>query len=406
MDDVRREFPIYGSRPQMVYLDSAATSLKPQSVLDRMMEYYTHYTANIHRGLYETAEKSSAAYESVRTRVANFIHAKPEEVVFTKGATEGLNLIAQGLAHHHVRAGSHVVTTILEHHANFIPWQEVARERNARFSVVTFDTLHATEDEILQAFESHITRDTSVLALTHVSNAIGVTLPVMKIIKMARTVNPDIIIVLDVCQSIYHHEIDVASLDVDALSFSAHKCFGPTGAGVVYGKKRLLEELPPYQYGGDMIDEVTIDTTTYAHPPHRFEAGTPPIAEVIGMGAAIEYLTTIGQSKIHDMLTSLRGRAVKELRSQFDDTIEIYDNPHLEQSSILSFNLRNVHAHDTAQLLAERDVCIRAGHHCAQPLHTQMGIPATCRASLSIYNTTEDISRLREGIDHILSTFT
>lgn len=389
------DFPIFRKHPEMVYLDSAATTLKPQRVIDVTMRYYQEYSANIHRGLYPIAEEASAAYEQSRKTVSQFLNARSEsEIIFTKGATESLNLLATVLSEEYIKPDREVLTTIVEHHANFVPWQQKASRHKAHFKVLTFDPLSVSNEQILEMFRMGVTPKTSILTLTYVSNVLGAILPIKEIVQVVRAINPHIMIVLDACQAVTTIPIDVQELDVDFLVFSGHKSFGPTGVGVLYGKKELLNVLPPYQMGGDMIEEVSIERTTFAKPPSRFEAGTPPIAESIGLGEALGFLTREQVKEIAFHSAKLRRYAVEKLTSAFGSDIALYTNPHLDSVGVLSFNLMWCHPHDVAQLLADDNVCIRAGHHCAQPLHTHLNIPASCRMSFSIYNTKGDIDDL------------
>jgi len=403
MNSWKDQFPIFKSRPGMVYLDSAATTLKPQTVIDKLSAYYADYSANIHRGLYPIAEKASEEYEKSRITIANFINAKrSEEIIFTKGATEALNLLASSLSNTVIKPGTEVLTTIVEHHANFVPWQQAATKQGAKFKVVTFDPLKAIKEEILEAFRMNITKETVVLAFTHVSNALGLVLPIKDIVAIARAINPRIIIVLDACQSIQHIPIDVQILDIDFIVFSGHKIFGPTGVGVLYGKFDQLNILPPYQFGGDMIEEVSVEKTTYAKLPNKFEAGTPPIAEVIGLGEAIHYVQASGLKVIESQTQKIRNYTISLLREKFGSQIQIYTNDTTRFSGVISFNLTGCHPHDVAQIVGDQDICIRVGHHCAQPLHTYLDLPATCRMSLSIYNEEEDIDKFVSALKNVI----
>lgn len=403
MNPWKDQFPIFQRNPNITYLDSAATTLKPQSVIDTITEYYRDYSSNIHRGLYPIAEKASGGYEEARQTIAHFINAKrPEEIIFTKGATEALNLLSSSLSGSVIIPGSEVVTTIVEHHANFVPWQQVSIKNKAKFGVISFHPLTSSRGEILEEFRAKITQNTAVLAFTHVSNALGLVLPAREIISMARAINPKIITILDVCQSIQHLPIDVQNLDVDFLAFSGHKCFGPTGVGVLYGKYNRLDTLPPYQFGGDMIEEVSIDQTTYAKLPNKYEAGTPPISEVIGLGEAFRFIQSVGLKTIESHTQKLRQYLLSRLGETFGTQVNIYSNELGHFSGIVSFNITGCHPHDVAQILGEQEICIRVGHHCAQPLHTLLDLPATCRVSLSLYNDEADIDKLISGLTNVI----
>ncbi|MBP6993717.1 SufS family cysteine desulfurase [Candidatus Woesebacteria bacterium] len=403
MNSWKDRFPIFDSQPNLTYLDSAATTLKPQVVIDKIAEYYQDYSSNIHRGLYPIAEKASGEYESARQIVAKFINAeKPEEIIFTKGATEALNLLASSLSQNIIKPGVEVLTTIIEHHANFVPWQQVSLKSGAKFGVVAFHPFKSTKEEMLESFRLGITTETAILTLTHVSNVLGLVLPIKEIIALARSINPRIIIVVDACQSIQHFPIDVQELDVDFLVFSGHKIFGPTGVGVLYGRYEQLDKLPPYQFGGDMIEEVRIEATTFAKPPHRFEAGTPPIAEVIALGEAIKFVQEISLKSINQHSRALRRYALENLRDVFGSTVQLYTNDHAQFSGVISFNLAGCHPHDVAQIVGEQNVCIRVGHHCAQPLHTHLDLTATCRASLSVYNDETDIDTFVASLMNVI----
>ncbi len=403
MNPWKDQFPIFQHNPNITYLDSAATTLKPQSVIDTITEYYRDYSSNIHRGLYPIAEKASGGYEEARQTIARFINAKrPEEIIFTKGATEALNLLASSLSGTVIKPGVEVLTTIVEHHANFVPWQQQVIKKGAKFGVITFDPLKATKEDILETFRMSITKETSILAFTHVSNVLGLVLPVKEIVATARAINPEVIIVLDACQSIQHIPIDVQALDVDFLVFSGHKIFGPTGIGVLYGKYDQLNRLPPYQFGGDMIEEVSIERSTFAKPPQKFEAGTPPIAEAIGLGEAIQFVQKVGLKTIETQTQKVRQYALAKLREKFGSQIQIYTNDVARFTGVVSFNLTGCHPHDVAQIVGEQGICIRVGHHCAQPLHTFLNLPATCRVSLSLYNHEADIDKLISGLTNVI----
>lgn len=410
--NIRSEFPLFRAHPDIAYLDSAATSLKPQAVIDAVSAYYTAYSANIHRGVYNIAEKASEAFEEVRGEVADFIGCTdPAEVVFTKGATESLNLIASTWGESHISAGDELVTTITEHHANFVPWQQLAIRKGAQLKVIDIDDHFELEivhhqdrrgerDEIQIDGGNWITSKTRLLTIPYVSNVLGTINPVAAIIREAQKINPSIITIVDASQAAGHIQMDVKDLGCDFLVFSGHKMFGPTGVGVLWGKKNLLEEMPPYQFGGDMIREVAIEHSTWNDVPYKFEAGTPPIAEVIGLGQAIRFINSVDGQAARDHEKNLTMFALRRMTESFGNDISFYGSRHIiSQSGIVTFNIKGIHPHDIAQVLDESDVCVRAGHHCAMPLHTRLRIPASVRASFHMYNTEGDVERLIAGLE-------
>ncbi|MBP9691085.1 SufS family cysteine desulfurase [Candidatus Woesebacteria bacterium] len=409
VNTIKKDFPIFKTLPSLVYLDSSATSLKPRSVIEKLSEYYSSYSANIHRGIYKIAEKASAEYESARDVVAEFIHAyRREEVIFTKGTTEGINLVASTLGSSILQDGDEIVTTIMEHHANFVPWQQLAFRVSADLKVI-----HVNENYELPACRQArritndqsntidltdvVTKKTKILAVTLVSNTLGTVNPVKAIIAAAKKINPGIITLVDAAQAVPHMKVDVQDLGCDFLVFSGHKMLGPTGIGVLWGKYDLLQKMEPYQYGGDMIREVTLAETTYADVPHRFEAGTPHIAGAIALKAAIAQLESYGLDAIHSHEIALATLARERLLKEFAGDIQLY-GPSIAQSGIVTFTLKGIHPHDIAQILDEDDICVRAGHHCTMPLHDALAVPATTRASLYLYNTEEDVEKLVEGL--------
>lgn len=407
---IQKEFPIYHYHPSLVYLDSAATSLKPLSVIEKLEEYYKKYSANIHRGIYSLAEKASEEYEETRKILALFLGTKdPREVIFTKGTTEGINLLAHTLAEQ-MNEGDEIVTTIMEHHANFVPWQQLVHRSGAVLKVIDINNsyeLGIVKSEVKGKKEKGrdidltgiVTSQTKILAINYVSNALGTINPVKEIIHAAKSINPEIITIVDAAQAAPHMKIDVVDLGCDFLVFSGHKMLGPTGVGVLWGRYELLDTMPPYQTGGDMIREVTLEKTTFADVPHRFEAGTPPIAEVIALKESIAQLEYFGFENIHKHEMILSQLAREKLLHEFNDEITIYgpENPQ-HRSGIVTFTLKGIHPHDIAQILDEDDICIRAGHHCTMPLHDSLSLPATARASFYLYNTEEDVERFVEGL--------
>lgn len=388
---IKKDFPIFKSQPNFVYLDSTATALKPLSVIDSIKEYYSHYSANIFRGVYDISEKATAAYENTRTVIKDFIGAESErEIVFTRNATESINLFVNGIQNT-LQKGDEIVTTIAEHHSNFVPWQQVAQKKNVLFTVATDGTFV-------------VSARTKILAITYVSNVLGTVNPIKEIIKKAKKANPHIIVLVDGAQAIPHMKIDVKDLGCDAFVFSSHKMLGPTGVGVLWVKEKLLETLVPYQYGGEMIRNVMLEKTEFADIPHRFEAGTPHIAGVIALKDAVSYLQKIGLDAIHKHEVELAQYCYDMLSQEFKNDITII-GPKIRQSGIVAFTLNGVHAHDVAQLLNEDNIAVRAGHHCAMPLHTHLNVEASVRASFYLYNTKEDVESLISSLKKVKKLF-
>lgn len=412
LHNIRSDFPIYESHPDLVYLDSGATSLKPRSVIEKLSEYYSSYSANIHRGVYAIAEKASEEFEQARNDVARFIGSTDSsEVVFTKGATESLNLVASTWGEANVRADDEIVTSIMEHHANFVPWQQLALRKGAKFKVIGINDHFELEivtkqdrrgelDSVKINFSDWITQKTKILAITYVSNVLGTINPIQEIIREAKRMNPHIIVVVDASQAVGHMKIDVKSLGCDFLVFSGHKMLGPTGVGVLWGKRELLEQMPPYQFGGDMIREVHVENSTWNDVPHKFEAGTPPIAEVIALKEAVRYIKSFDIEKVREREKELTMNALQLISNTFGTEVTFFTSRHIvSQSGIISFTLKGIHPHDVAQILDESHVCVRAGHHCAMPLHTKLGIPASVRATLHLYNDEKDVENLIFGLE-------
>ncbi|CAN5205990.1 cysteine desulfurase SufS [soil metagenome] len=412
---LKDDFPIFYHQPGLVYLDSASTSLKPISVITKLEEYYKQYSANVHRGIYELAEKATEEYEETRKITALFLHAKrPEEIVFTRGTTESINLVASALGPEILEEGDEIVTSIMEHHSNFVPWQHLATQTGALFKIIDvnrhFELAIIKEkiidDHIEIDLGGVITKLTKILALGYISNALGTVNPIKEVIQAAKKINPSIITIVDAAQAVPHMKIDVQELGCDFLAFSSHKMLGPTGVGVLWGRYELLERMPPYQFGGEMIYKVALDKTTYKAPPYKFEAGTPPIAGVIALKAAIQYLEYLGFDAIRNHEMSLVELAEQELNAAFNSDITFYRSPHTKRrAGILTFTLKDLHPHDLAQILSEEKVCIRAGHHCTQPLHKHLDIAASARASFYIYNTEEDVHALVKGLQKAKNIF-
>ncbi len=400
MKEYKSDFPIWkqeaGSKP-LIYLDNAATTQKPESVLKAMEEYYKQYNANPYRGLYDISTRATEAYEEARRVTARFIHARePEEIIFTRNATESLNLIAYSYGRSILKEGDEILLPISEHHSNLLPWQQLAKEKGAVLKYLYLDGKgHLREEEL----EEKITGRTKIVALATVSNVLGTVFPVKKVIDRAHSAGAAV--VLDCAQSIPHYALDVQELDADFAAFSGHKMLGPMGIGVLYGKRELLEQMPPFLTGGEMIDFVSEQEATFAPLPQRFEAGTPNVGGAVGLMAALEYITRLGYRQIQAIEEELTAYALERLKEL--PYIKVYGEDRLseERSGVISFNVEGVHPHDVASLLDADGVCIRAGHHCAQPLMGYMGIAAACRISFYFYNTREDIDIFMAGLKKV-----
>jgi len=403
--NIKKNFPIFQKQPDLVYLDSTATSLKPKIVINKIKEYYEEYSANVFRGIYPMSEKATIEFEETREIVSKFINAnKSEEIVFTRNATESLNLLAYSLGRKIVEPGDEIVTTIMEHHSNFVPWQVLAGEVGAIFKVIDIDEEGYLEFRIQNSelLKQIITKKTKILALTYVSNVLGTINPIKEIISEFKRINPKIIVIVDAAQAVPHLKIDVHDLGADFIVFSSHKMLGPTAVGVLWGKERLLKEMYPFMYGGDMIDEVYIDRTTYKNPPHKFEAGTPAIGEIIALKEAVKFLDKIGMDNIQIHEKKITDFAINRLTNTFGQSIKIYGPKNIEdRGGIMSFTFDKFHPHDIAQILADDGICVRAGHHCAMPLHTRLNVPATVRASFYLYNDERDVNKLIEGLKKV-----
>jgi cysteine desulfurase / selenocysteine lyase len=398
MKNIRTQFPIFKTHPNLIYLDSASTTQKPQSVIAAEMDFYQKYNANVHRGIYPLSVTATRAYEGVREKVHLFLNTPSvKEVIFTSGTTDAVNLVATSFAMDRVGAGDEIVISAMEHHANLIPWQQVCLKNKGKLVVIPFNTEGVLS---LKDFEKAITANTKLVAVTHISNTLGTVNPIADIIKIAH--RRDVPVFVDAAQSVASHVLDVQKLDVDFLAFSGHKLFGPTGVGVLYGKEYLLNAMAPYRFGGDMIRDVTFERTLFAPIPQKFEAGTPNMAGVVGLGAAIDFVESIGREVIHKHINELLDYATTELLKI--EGLEIIGRA-AEKSAILSFILQGCHPHDVATILGQQEVCIRAGHHCTQPIMDFYDIPGTVRASFSIYNTIEDVDRLVEGLKGVRMIF-
>ena len=395
----KKDFPIFENR-DISYLDSGATSQKPQYVINAIEEFYKKFNANPHRGAYSLSLEATEQYENTRERIAKFINARnKEEIIFSKNASESLNLIAYSYGLSNLKQNDEVVLSIMEHHSNLVPWQFVTKQTN---SILKYMYINNEFELSKEEIESKITDKTKVVGITHISNVLGTINNVKEIIKYAH--KKGAIVIVDASQSIPHTKVDVQDLDADFLVFSGHKMFAPLGIGVLYGKKELLNKMPPFLMGGDMIEYVYEQNTTYAPLPNKFEAGTQNVEGVVGLGAAIDYIESIGYETINKVEQEVTEYAVNELSKL--NFIEMYVTPNKQDhSSVISFNVKGVHPHDVASILDVNGVCIRSGNHCAQPLLRYMGMDSTCRASFSIYNTKEDVDKLVDALNKTYKMF-
>jgi cysteine desulfurase/selenocysteine lyase len=401
IDKIREDFPILHQSihgKPLVYLDTSVTSQKPNSVINAISHYYQHNNANVHRGVYTLSERATFAFEKTREQIKSFINASAtEEIIFTKGATEGINLVAQSYGRSQFKPGDEVIISILEHHSNIVPWQILSKELGIVLRVIPISD---TGELDLTAYQQLLNPRTKMVAITHASNALGTINPIKKIIALAHEQN--IPVLIDGAQAFPHLSVNVQDLDCDFYVFSAHKAYGPTGVGVLYGKKPLLEAMPPYQGGGDMIEQVTLEGFTTNKLPYKFEAGTPNIANVIGFAAALDYLEKIGMQQItkheqtllhyaHNQLSQIPGLRIIGTASQ--------------KVGVVSFVLDDIHPHDIGTILDHEGIAVRAGHHCAMPLMNRLNVPATVRASFGIYNKTEEIDILVDGLHQVKRLF-
>ena len=398
---IRREFPILRTivhgKP-LVYLDNAATTHKPRPVILAVNQFYTEYNSNIHRGLHSLSERATKAFEDARYKVHRFINSEESaEIIFTRGTTEGINLVAQTWGRREVRPGDEIVISTMEHHSNIVPWQMLCEETGARLRVVPISD---SGEFLFDEYERMLGPRTRLVAIVHLSNALGTINPVRRIIQAAHAHGA--VVVIDGAQAAAHLPIDVREMDCDFYAFSGHKMYAPSGVGVLYGKKRLLEAMPPYQGGGDMISSVTFEKTTYNRLPYKFEAGTPNIAGVIGLGAAVDWLTGLDREAVAAHEDDLTRYAMKVI-SEVPGIRLIGTAP--EKSSVVSFVLDGIHPHDVGSILDREGVAIRAGHHCTQPLMARYGVPATSRVSPALYNTRDEIDTLVRGLHKVIEIF-
>ncbi len=390
----KKDFPIFDNS-DLVYLDSAASAQKPRVVLRAMNDFYESSYSNIHRGTCSLAVHATELYENARQKVADFIHTRSKNIIFTKGATDAINMVAAGIGQS-LKPGDEILVSIAEHHANFVPWQQICLKTGATFKV--FNVLQDGQID-LQDFKSKLSLNTKMVAVAQLSNVLGVVNPVHEMAQMAHNAGAQILV--DGAQSIAHMPVNVEELGADFFVFSSHKLYGPTGIGVLYGKRTALENLPPYQFGGDMVKEVTVQKTTFAELPARLEAGTTPFVEAAGMGVAIDYILSIGIDKIAAYEQMLTDALMSELKNI--STVELLGTA--KKSGIISFNIKGIHPNDLAFVLAKQNICVRVGHHCAMPIHECFGKTASVRVSFGIYNTLKDVELFLSALKKALSFF-
>ncbi len=398
---IRKDFPMLNSMMNghpLVYLDNAATTQKPLSVIERLSEFYKKEYATIHRGVYTFSQLSTEECDLSRKKCQKFLNAREAaEIIFVRGATEAINLVATGYGRKFLKQGDEILISAIEHHSNIVPWQMLCQEKGLKLKVIP---VNDNGELLMDEFEKLLGPRTYFVAVTHISNAIGTINPVREIIKHAH--HAGAVVLIDGAQAAPHLKIDVQELDCDFYCFSGHKVYGPTGVGVLYGKRKYLEMMDPYQFGGDMIETVTFEKTTFAKLPNKFEAGTPSITEIVGLGVAIDYIQSIGFEAIEHYEKELLGYATERLSKI--PSLKIIGTAD-EKASLISFTLEGVHAHDIGTVLDQYGIAVRAGHHCAQPTMKRFHIPATARASFSFYNTKEEVDKLVDGIEKVLKIF-
>lgn len=392
VERIRKDFPIFATEPPLAFLDNAASTQTPRPVVEAMDAYYDTYRSNIHRGIYRISEEATAQYERAREKVAQLINApRTRQVIFTRNTTESINLVAYSWGSANIREGDEIVLTLMEHHSNLVPWQLLAQRTGARLRF-----LEITDEGLLDFTQLHdlLTEKTKLVAMGHVSNVLGTINPIQSVIVAAHAVGAKVIV--DAAQSVPHFPVDVQQLDCDFLAFSGHKMCGPTGIGILYGKSELLEEMPPFLGGGSMIRSVEQDVSSYAELPAKFEAGTPSIAEAIGLGHALDYITHANLAALHVHEQELLKYAHQRLADI--EGFTLYGPAPHQKVGVISFNMEGIHPHDVAGILDTHSIAVRAGHHCAQPLMKRLDVIATVRASFYLYNTIEDVDRLYEGL--------
>ena len=401
VERVRADFPLLRQQVNgkpLVYLDNGATSQKPQCVIDELVRYYTTENANVHRGVHTLSQLATDDYEGARSKVRRFLNAADDrEIIYTRGTTEGINLVAQTFGRQNVGPGDEIVVSNMEHHSNIVPWQMLCEEKGAVLRVVPIDD---SGELLMDEYEAMVGPRTKLVSITHVSNALGTVVPVERIVGIAHA--QGVPVLLDGAQAVPHMPVDVRRLDCEFYVFSGHKLFGPTGIGILYGKGEILEALPPFQGGGEMIKSVTFEKTIYNDLPYKFEAGTPNIAGAIGLGAAVDYVQALGFEGIEAHEAELLEYGTRALSAI--DGLRIVGTAH-HKAGILSFTLENIHPHDIGTILDEQGIAVRTGHHCAQPVMQRFQIPATARASMAFYNTKHDIDALVHGLDRVIEVF-
>ena len=401
VERVRADFPLLRQQVNgkpLVYLDNGATSQKPQCVIDELVRYYTTENANVHRGVHTLSQLATDDYEGARSKVRRFLNAADDrEIIYTRGTTEGINLVAQTFGRQNVGPGDEIVVSNMEHHSNIVPWQMLCEEKGAVLRVVPIDD---SGELLMDEYEAMVGPRTKLVSITHVSNALGTVVPVERIVGIAHA--QGVPVLLDGAQAVPHMPVDVRRLDCEFYVFSGHKLFGPTGIGILYGKGEILEALPPFQGGGEMIKSVTFEKTIYNDLPYKFEAGTPHIAGAIGLGAAVDYVQALGFEGIEAHEAELLEYGARALSAI--EGLRIVGTAH-HKAGILSFTLENIHPHDIGTILDEQGIAVRTGHHCAQPVMQRFQIPATARASLAFYNTKQDIDALVHGLDRVIEVF-
>jgi cysteine desulfurase/selenocysteine lyase len=424
---IRKDFPILErkihGRP-LVYFDNAASTQKPRQVIEAVSDYYKKHNANVHRGIHTLSQEATEMVEEVRGKTASFIGAeRSEEIVFVRNATEAINLVMYTWGRENLKRNDSVVVSLLEHHSNLVPWQRLVKEKNSRLKVVDIDeqgrlqmfrqkgnevkVKAASKKYILGSLEGLLDEKVKIVAVTQSSNVLGTINPMKSIVSLVRKKAPRAIIVVDGAQSVPHMPVDMKKLGVDFFVFSGHKMLGPTGIGVLWGKKELFEKIDPFLFGGDMISEVTLESADWNKLPWKFEAGTPNMAGIVGLGAAIDYLESVGIERVHKYEEELVGYVWQRMKDlQEKGLLEVYGPEKIkERSAIVSFNINEVHAHDTAQILDSEGIAVRSGHHCAMPLTKRLGLASTARASFYLYNTLDEVEKLIEGIGKIRKVF-